>query len=413
MPDYPHYIPQHVAQRVDLNSPLIHRFNRADVIASFDQATYANASGDRTIDYDPTRSASTALIGPFASGEKAITTINGRRFIQIEEARTDISLNSGTPIANWGATRASWNLTPDYLGGVMGNLIEDNTLAQNHRCEEGTVSFDGSSEYCMSFYAKAKERFRYQIYGTTGAFPTAVTADYNLTTGAVTGTGAGTNDAGIYLVKDGIYRCWMTATSDAAATSRWECRMMDASGNVVYDGDNSSGMWFWGAQYEIGGYPSSYIPTVGASATRAKDELKWDSIGSALVKQGTFTMQVIPRVSSVTTRGNLYLFVLEDTVSGNRVNARLLADDRIRVQKYTGSFVNMVTTDALTWDVNDILTLGFDGAAGSVTVSGASGGDGVYTDTAWDDVVTGDTDLHWGMTHTQSGHFNGLISEPY
>jgi hypothetical protein len=406
MPSYNYYVAQHIATRVDTISPIIHRFDGSDVIALFQNATYANASGNRTIDYDPDRSASTPLIGPFAAGEKATTIINGYRFIQIEEAGTNISTNSGTPIANWTATRASWDVTPDYLGGVMGNLIEDNTLAQNHRCEEGTSSFDGSSEYCISFYAKAKERFRFQVYGTSGAFPAAVTADYNINTGLVTGTGANTNNAGIYLVKDGVSRCWMTATSDAAATSRWECRMMDAAGNVVYDGDNTSGMWFWGSQYEIGSFPSSYIPTIGSSATRDKDQLYWASADVPGALRGKFTFQWIP-FADHTDGTAKYLFDFKDSGASIRVNMFFRpAGNNFRL------LIDGVTYDsgAVTFSPRQTLTFTVDPSIGTVELSGFTTGNGTLTGVPW---TTSAGNVGWGMTEPGSVQCNGLISEPY
>jgi hypothetical protein len=380
-----------------------------DVIARFADGNYTNASGNRYIDYDPDRTADTGLIGPFASGVLATTNIGGRRFAQFEEAHTDISLNSGTPIANWNPTRASWDATPDYLGDVMGNLIEDNTLAQNHRCEEGTVSFDGSSEYCISFYTKAKERFRFQVYGTTGAFPAAVTADYNLNTGLVTATGAGTNDAGMYLVKDGIYRCWMTATSDAAATSRWECRMADASGNTVYDGDNSSGMWFWGSQYEIGSSPSSYIPTVGSSATRNKDEFYWPSAVVPGQLRGKFSFQWIPYADNTYPSDRVFVEFDESGASNNILMYYQASSDKLRIIDQTTSTV-LVLTSAMTFSSRQIITFTIDPAAGSATISGATTGNGTTVGTAWS---TSAGDVYYGETETGSLQCNGLLSEPH
>ena len=411
MPTYDYYIPQNVASRVDLDSPLIHRFDREQgVIAPFSTATFANASGDRYIDYDPDRTSATGLIGPFAAGVLATTRIGGHIFGQIETSRKNEALNSGTPIANWGATRASWGLTPDYLGGVMGNLIEDNTATDNHRCEEGTVSFDGTSEYCISFYAKGKERTGFQTYGTTGAFPSGVTANFRLTgAGTVLATGAGTNDAGIYLVKDGTYRCWMTATSDAAATSRWECRMLDGAGNVTYNGDNASGMWFWGATYEVGSFPSSYIPTVGAGVTRAKDQLYWPSADVPAALRGKITFQWIPGFDS-TTGGTWWLWDFDSSGASERHLMRYLGgNDKITVYN-NDTTTEMVASNALTFAARDKLTVTVDPAEGSVEVTGASGGDGKNTGTGW---ATTAGNVWAGMSRVASFQTSGLISEPY
>jgi hypothetical protein len=42
-----------------------------------------------------------------------------------------------------------------------------------------------------------------------------------------------------------------------------------------YTGDGTSGIFIWGAQLEAASFPSSYIPTVAAAATRASDVLTY------------------------------------------------------------------------------------------------------------------------------------------
>jgi hypothetical protein len=105
----------------------------------------------------------------------------------------------------------------------------------------------------------------------------------DLSTGLVTdthttGTGVlvayGCDDVG-----NGIYRVWVSGnssapdyiipfSSDAAVPSLWE------NGRPRYTGVAGEDILIWGAQLELGTYPTSYIPTTTTAVTRNGDLLK-------------------------------------------------------------------------------------------------------------------------------------------
>ena len=63
------------------------------------------------------------------------------------------------------------------------------------------------------------------------------------------------------------------------------------SGSISYNGNGTSGIYIWGAQLETGSYPTSYIPTTSATATRLADSCSKTGI-SSLIGQTEGTMFV-------------------------------------------------------------------------------------------------------------------------
>jgi hypothetical protein len=94
---------------------------------------------------------------------------------------------------------------------------------------------------------------------------------------------------------NGWYRCTITGTGTGSTAWPWVYPNQQAT----YAGDGTSGIYIWGAQFEVGSPPSSYIPTSGSTATRAAEtltvpaaNLPWPTpnvIGTELVTNGDFS----------------------------------------------------------------------------------------------------------------------------
>ena len=94
---------------------------------------------------------------------------------------------------------------------------------------------------------------------------------------------------------DGWWLCW--ASANAASTSGGPLYEVP-NGNGSQVGSTADVILIAGTQYEQGSTPSSYIPTAGASVTRAAEtltvpaaNLPWPTavaIGPELVTNGTF-----------------------------------------------------------------------------------------------------------------------------
>jgi hypothetical protein len=90
--------------------------------------------------------------------------------------------------------------------------------------------------------------------------PATVFAQFDLNTGTIDLTSAGYTSS-ITAIGNGWYRCSLTSTSTITITN---AVVVSASGGTF-------STYVWGAQIEASSYPTSYIPTTSASATRVAD----------------------------------------------------------------------------------------------------------------------------------------------
>jgi hypothetical protein len=198
----------------------------------------------------------------------------------IEEQRTNLVLYSQEfDNAWWNKTRATITsntiVAPDgTLTG--GKLVEDTAASNTHYTRSTAYSTTSGSSYTWSVYLKAGERTKVrvalQMFLSGSAYPTTnPRVDVDLATGILSNS-AGTTATSITSVGDGWYRVSVSATANSTQTDQLAgVYLLDASNNNTYTGDGYSGIYIWGAQLEVGAFPTSYIPTVASQVTRSAD----------------------------------------------------------------------------------------------------------------------------------------------
>jgi hypothetical protein len=188
-----------------------------------------------------------------------------------EEARTNSCTQSQDLSTTWtlGGSTVTANNTTSPDGTVNADkLVEDSSAAAEHRCFNTFTGVSGTT-YTYSVYAKADTRgginIRMQATGTP------IDIYYDVSTGAVTSTTAGTGS--IQSVGNGWYRCIATGASDLSGSVRITINLLQTAGGTtrIYSGDGTSGLFLWQAQVEAGTGASSPIPTTTAAVTRAAD----------------------------------------------------------------------------------------------------------------------------------------------
>jgi hypothetical protein len=164
-------------------------------------------------------------------------------------------------------TKANVTITPNAVaapnGAVTAGFLKESSSTSSHSVSETSTVTAGA--YTYSVYAKAATRSSIQL----GAWDGAVGTDsvFNLTTGTVTSQGAGTT-ATITSVGGGWFRCAVTRTVVAGSSTFYTYLY---NGSYTYAGDNTSGLYIWGAQLEASSAATSYIQSVASAVTRAAD----------------------------------------------------------------------------------------------------------------------------------------------
>ena len=184
----------------------------------------------------------------------------------VEESRTNLSPNSNFN-AGWSPSNSSLEtdaaVSPD--GAVNAVKLKVTTSSTHHSVYESVAG----GTYAVSVFAKAGEYDGIQL---TGVQTTDDHACFNLIDGTAYHTGTNASNATIEDFGNGWYRCSAVipvtngnlyiAVTDGASTA-WLPSFAGAN--------TTDGIYIYGAQIEAGDFPTSYIPTDGATATRSAD----------------------------------------------------------------------------------------------------------------------------------------------
>lgn len=176
------------------------------------------------------------------------------------------------------------------------------------------------------------------------------------------------------------------ATVQGAVENRWN---FEGRLNYPNTGDPSltSGLdaLFWGGQIEVDtAFPSSHvINNSGSSATRSADTLSLTTAqyNTAALLSLPWAFDAYPyfATSDLIDGDEFWLFSFGGATSGIRIRR---ASGNTRVEVLDGGSV-VVSSDPLTFSRHQKLTVTVRPAAGSVTVAGATSGNGTVVGTAW------------------------------
>jgi hypothetical protein len=227
-----------------------------------------------------------------------------------EVSGVNLKTNSESLIA--GFTQQNTTVTADSATAPDGKLAADlsvpNTASASHASFNIGITFVTSTVYTWSIFAKPSGYSNLQLLFTSGFNNANIWANFVLEgTGSTGFQGTGAT-ASIQRFANDWYRCIITGTAGASATTGGPVVIaLDSNRNdrnPGFPGDGTSGIYLWGAQLEAASTPSTYIPTTDAAVTRTADSAVIDGTG---VITGTYTMVEKPAGCAVVSGTNINL----------------------------------------------------------------------------------------------------------
>jgi len=255
-------------------------------------------------------------------------------------------------------------ISPDGTSNGSKAIINDTITSSNTR-PMTSVAVTSGTNYVFSVFGKADEFDMINLDFSNSAFST-VSVDYNLTNGTVTSFVGSPVSQGVEDYGNGWYRCYVVATAIATTTTALIIRLDDNP-----TGDGTSGLYLWGAQFEAGSYPTSYIPTSGSTVTRNQDQFTRDGISSLI---NSTEGVLFAEMSALANDGTFRIISLSDGTGSNRLWLYFTVGSNL-IQVFDGT-----TIMAHTIDVTNMIKVAavFDSNGTRMWVNGSQVGSNSY-----------------------------------
>ena len=203
----------------------------------------------------------------------------------IEESRTNLT-NYSEDFSNARWSRSGLTLTsntteifaPDNSNNAS-KLIETSANSAHFQFNFNAYGIVANTVYTASIFIKSINKQFVQLVFDDNATTNGGRVNFDLINATITSSanyGTGTGISGtIIKFLNGWYRISITSTAGTTSTlGRFSVNGITSGSSGLfpgYAGNTANGYYIWGAQVEVGAFPTSYIPTTASTVTRSAD----------------------------------------------------------------------------------------------------------------------------------------------
>ncbi len=290
------------------------------------------------------------------------------RGLLIEESRQNLlTYSEDFSDASWfkGGTLITSNIITSPSNELTGDLFEVTSSGGSKYIAKDAVTVNGTT-YTASIFAKSANSTTFSMGLFTAAFVGLYR--FNLTgAGSVTTQIAGVS-ASITQYSNGWYKCSVTATTNAVATT-----LLIYPNTTVNTISNS--IYIWGVQVEAGAFPTSYIPTTASTVTRSADTATMTGTNfSSWYNSTEGTLYANLRAAPFPTNSFSRFFSLNDGTVNNVLSVYARgANNGFDVVRSVGTTQQFFTGASVSSVYNsNKVALGFNQSSFSISANGSS-----------------------------------------
>lgn len=245
----------------------------------------------------------------------------GDRGLLREDAATNLQPYSQDLTNGWTflAATPSGNATTAPDGTLTADKLIEDVGSDYHRTTSPSHNVVDTTGYSVSIFAKMADAARPMVLMQTTGNLDAGLSYFDTSDGTLGTQHAAHTDGKMEALANGWYRISFNVVAVGTGGNSLLIYGLPAE-TIPWVGDGTSGIYLWGAQFEVGSEPTSYITTTAAGVARATDVVTVENIDASSWWNADAGTQVVTAEESGAFVGTPRLVSYNDTALNSTID---------------------------------------------------------------------------------------------